>query len=466
MPKSISLPLQTYELRTAQASTSALTNAYLETLPEGSPWPYRLARCDGLASWGTVGTGPIQGLHAGPSSLLGAVSLGQFYTITTAAAATSRGTVGSSSDIDIDSNDIGFVIVNNPNAFSYTVASTTFAQITDADFRGAGDVEFCDNFMLFRDPDSGVFFGADLGSLTAFDALNFATAEGSPDNLVGMKVDHRQVLLFGEKLLELWQNTGIAGFPFERLEPGVAEIGCANGRTIAKLDLSVFWVADDLTVRRLEGLTPKRVSTHSIEQWLRGVTLASLRGYAYVREGHAFYMLTAPEGCRVFDQTTQLWASRETYERDTWDWGNPVNFNGSVLLGSTTSNVIAELDPEVYADLGSTQVMQWRYAPVYASGSRVFFDRLELIAEVGRGLTSGAGSDPEILLWYSDDGGRNFTALPNRSIGRIGEYQTRIVWDALGSSSSPHGRIFKMAVSDPVAFTVLDTLLTARGGRV
>src|SRR5262245_58526090 len=288
MPKPISLPLQSYELRTAQASTSALLNCHLETLPEGSPWPYRLSRCDGLAQWGTVGTGAVQGLHAGPSSLLGAVSNnGDFYTITTGATATSRGTVGVSSLIDIDSNDIGFVIVNGStaNAYKHTISGHSFAQISDGDFRGAGDVEFCDNFMLFRDPDSGVFFGADLGSLTSFDALNFDTAEGSPDNLVGMKVDHRQVLLFGERSLELWMNTGIAGFPFERLEPGFAECGCANGRTIAKLDLSVFHVADDLTVRRLEGLTPTRVSTHGIEQWLRSVTLASLRGYGYQREG-------------------------------------------------------------------------------------------------------------------------------------------------------------------------------------
>jgi hypothetical protein len=466
MPTPISLPLQSYELRTAQASTSALTNCYLETLPDGSPWPYRLARCDGLASWGTVGSGVIEGMHVSPAhNLLGAVSSGAFYTVTTAAAATSRGAVGSSTTIDIDSNDIGFVIVSEPNAYSFTVSGSSFAQITDGDFLGAGDVEFNANTMLFRDPDTGVFFGAELGSLTSFDSLDFATAEGSPDHLVGLKSDHDQALLFGAQSLEIWAKAEISGFPYQRLSPGYIERGCANGKTIAKNDQTVAWVADDLTVRVLRGLTPERISTHAIEQFIRGATLASMRGYAYSREGHSFYLLTAPEGCRTYDFTTGLWHSRETYDRDTWDWGHPVNFAGKILLGSTTSNVIAELDPEVYADLGETQRMAWKYQPVYPAGPRVFFDRLEVVCEVGVGLTSGQGSDPQIMCDFSDNGGRTWISLPNRSLGAIGRYETRVFWSALGSCASAHGRVWRMAVSDPVPVTILDTLLTIRGGR-
>jgi hypothetical protein len=291
----------------------------------------------------------------------------------------------------------------------------------------------------------------------------FATAEGAADELVGMKVDHRQVVLFGERTIELWENTGISGFPFERSVSGFVEIGCLQGKTVAKRDNSVFWVADDYTVRRLEGLTPVRVSTHAVEQWLQTVTLASLRGYSYAHDGHLFYMLTAPEGCFFFDVTTQLWHERETYGEDTWEWCHPVSFAGKVLVGSTTSNVIAEMDPDDFEEVGDTQQMQWTYQPVYSDGRRAFHDRLEIVMEVGVGPEDG--TNPEIMLEFSDDGGQTWETLENE-LGAVGEFRERVVWDALGSCDSPHGRVYRASVSDPCRVTVVDTLLETRGGRL
>lgn len=460
---SISLPLHSYRLRAAQASTARLVNAFIEQLPPDAKTPAVLVRSPGLASWGTVGTGPIEGMHVDHGSLY-VVSGGGFYTVTSSAVATLRGAVGSSSEIDIDSNDIGVVIVSPPNAYSYTLSGTSFAQITDSDFtsRGAGDVEFCRNFLLFREPDTGRIFGADLGSLTAFDGLNYFTAEGSPDTALGLKVDHEQPVIFGEKSIEVWENVPISGFPFEKAANGFIELGILNGKTAAKLDNSLFWVASDYTVRRLDGYTPARVSDHSVEQWLRTVTAEALRGYTMTQDGHLCYFLTAPEGTRVFDQTTQLWHERLSYDYDTWNWGNPVQFAGKLLVGSTISNVIAELDPEVYDELDDTLLMEATFQPVYFEGRRVFHHRLEVIAERGVGLTSGQGSEAEILLSYSDDGGRTFTALPNRSLGRIGEYSHKCVWHALGSSDS---RVYKIGVSDPVKVAIVDVVLTYEVGR-
>lgn len=464
---SINLPLHSYKLRSGQASTSRLMNCMIEQLPPDANTPAILTRTPGISSWATVGTGPIEGMHT-DHGLLYVVSGGGFYSVTSTPTATFRGAVGSSTEIDIDSNDAAAVIVSPPNAFHYTPATTTFAQITDADFtaRGAGDVEFLDNYMLFREPDSDRFFGADLGSVSAFDALNFASAEGATDTLVGMKVDHRQVFLLGEKSCELWENTGISGFPFERMINGFVEQGCINGRTVAKLDQSVFWVANDYSVRRLNGATPDKVSTPAVDQWLKSVTLASLRGSSYTQEGHLFYVLTAPEGCFAYDVTTQLWAERGTYGFGNWRWGNPVAFAGKILVGSTTSNVIAELDPTVYTELADTLRMEWTYQPVYVEGRRAFHDRLEIVCQVGVGLTTGQGSAPEIMLDFSDDGGQTWVSMPNRSLGAIGVYATRVTWSGLGSCASAHGRVYRAAVSDPVKVTILDTLLEVRGGRI
>jgi hypothetical protein len=444
-------------------------NCHIEQLPPDAKTPALLTRAPAVASWGTAGTGPIEGMCS-DHGLLYVVSGGGFYSVTSTPTATFRGAVGSSTEIDMDSNTAAVVIVSPPDAYHYTPGTTTFGQITDTDFtsRGAGDVEFADNFMLFRQPDTGVFFGADLGSVTSFDALNFATAEGSPDTTVGLKVDQRQVLQFGERSLELWQNTGVSGFPFTRLEPGFVERGCANGKTVAKLDQSVFWVADDYTVRRLDGLTPVRVSDHAVEQWLKTVTLVSLRGWAWTLDGHLCYAITAPEGCWIMDVTTGgLWHERATYGSEpAWNWGSPVAFAGKILVGSTNSNVIGELTYGAYADLADTHRAEWTYQPVRrAEGHRrQFHHALEVEMEVGVGLTTGQGSDPMLLLDVSDDSGKTWRALPTKSIGPIGQYRKKVRWTALGSSEGT--RTYRMACSDPVKLSVYDTRLHVTGGMV
>jgi hypothetical protein len=316
---------------------------------------------------------------------------------------------------------------------------------------------------LFLEPDSGRFFGSDLGDVTSYDALNFATAEGAPDNAVGMKVDHRQVFLPGTKSCELWENTGIPGFPYERMINGFIELGCLNGRTVAKLDNSIFWLANDYTVRRLQGATPQRISEHWIEARLRASSVDAAKAYTCTFDGHLTYELSVPEATFVYDVTTQKWHEREDFGASNWKWRFPTEFDGRMLVGDRTSNAIGYLDFGTYDDAGDVLRMAWTYQPVYAEAARAFHKRLEIVVETGVGLTSGQGSDPEIMLDYSDDGGRTWKSLPNRKLGKIGEYRQRVTWYALGSARE---RVYRAAVSDPVRVNVVDTVLEVEGGRL
>ena len=346
---------------------------------------------------------------------------------------------------------------------AYTI--NTFAKIADDDFisRGAGDVEFLDDFMIFREPDSARFFIAEYGSTSDFDALQFAIADSSTDDLVGMIEDHRQLLLFGTKSLELWENTGAFGVPFERNINGVIPKGCLNAATIAAVDYSVYWVAEDNTVRRLDGLTPMVVSTHAVEQFIAAATASTLEAFTYDQEGHFFYVLTADEGTFVLDLRTSEWHERETYAKNNWQPRQYAQFAGKELVGDSNSNKIGEIDPDTFADWGGIQRMEWTYQTVYAKGQRAFHNRLEIVMETGVGLTTGQGSAPKIMLQYSDDGGKTWQAMPDKDLGALGDRDVRAVWWNLGSARQ---RVYRAAVSDPIAITVLDTILEVDGGRL
>jgi hypothetical protein len=462
MPR-LSLPVQSYALRSTPASPSRLVNCFAEKLPEDAKSPSILVRAPGAKARTTVGTGPIIAQHValGYNFVVSGRKLWQMDVNNNRSLI---GDIGVPGNIDIDSNDTSIVIVNEPYAFYWD--GTTFGQITDSDFtsRGAADVEFLNNFLLFREPNSGRFFGADLGSATSYEALDFATAEGSPDEMVGLKVDHLQAVAFGETSTEIWENDANAGaFPFIRAVNGFLELGCFNGRTVAKLDNSIFWLANDYTVRRLDGVTPVRVSTHAIEQRIGDWTISAARATTYTQEGHLFYVLSFQEGTVVYDATTGLWHERQTYGEDNWIWSSAVNFDGKVLVGDTTSNAVAELDTSTYADLGGVQRMEFTFQTIYAEQERAYHDRLEMVFEPGVGLTSGQGSDPEVMLEKSDDGGKSWVSLPNRKLGRIGRYEQRVIWHALGSARQ---RVYRAAVSDPVSVTLADTFVELRGGRL
>jgi hypothetical protein len=325
------LPVGSGRLRSKPASSARLVNCYAEQLPAGAKTPIIVQRTDGVVELDldgqSVGTGPIYGMIAAldPADGLFVVSGAELYRVSPRNGSVSLlGNIGSGASIQNVSmaiNTTSVVVVNNPRAYHYTLLTGVFGQITDADFLGAGDVKFLSNYLLFREPDAGIFFGADFGSATSFDALAFATAETAPDNLVGLEADHVQALLFGSDSIEIWDNDPSAGsFPFRRAANGFVELGCLNGRTIAKLDNSVFWLASDYTIRRLSGATPQRVSDHAFEQFLASIEVASASAYAYSRGGHLFYVLTCNQGTWVHDVTTGEPHERQTYGRDFWRW--------------------------------------------------------------------------------------------------------------------------------------------------
>ncbi len=360
---------------------------------------------------------------------------------------------------------------------AYTIM--VFGEIVDDDFvsRGSGDVEYLDKFYFHREPNSNRIFIGDQWrsgevdeddpikntneSVLSYDALQFVNADDATDEVVGILADRGMMLVFGTDTTEMLENTGSAGVPFSRIINGTIEVGCLSPKGIARTMNQVFWVADDKTVRRLDGLQPSRVSTHGIEDKLDSETLVESFGYSHM--GHFFYVLTTTGGTYLYDTMTEEWSERESYGYTNWTPRFYARFAGKQLVGDSESNKIGELDHNTFTDWGSTQRMEWTYQPIWAEGQRAFHNRFEIILETGVGATTGQGSTPKIMLKYSDDGGRTWTSLPDKAFGPLGEYADRCVWHGLGSARR---RVYQAACSDPVAVNVTSTIIEVTGGRL
>jgi hypothetical protein len=141
-----------------------------------------------------------------------------------------------------------------------------------------------------------------------------------------------------------------------------------------------------------------------------------------------------------------------------------VNFNGTILVGDYINGKVYEYDLETYSDDGVPQrwLRSWR---ALAAGQntlkRTVQHSLQLDCESGVGLITGQGSDPQVMLRWSDDAGHNWSNEHWRSMGAIGATSTRVIWRRLGSTLKLRDRVYEVSGTDPVKIAIMGAELNA-----
>lgn len=452
------LPIGTYGYDNEQASARKLVNCTAEQAPVDSGNQIILRRMPGIDSFATAGT-KNRGGHRFQGELY-TVSGTSLYKTDADGVVTTIGAIPGTGRVRMADNGAEMVVVTNPKA--YSVIGEAVTEITDSvflGFGGASDVAFLDGYLIFTVPDSKVTFTSGLNELT-FNALDFTSIEGSTDNLLGVIVDHRQAIFLKEKSIELWYNAGIAtGYPLARSPNGFLEVGCASRDTAAKLGGAVYWLADDFTVRQLSGTNPIIISSPGQAKFIRdGVDPL---GFAYTFEDKHYYTLTFNGVTIEYDVLSKEWHNRETFTRSNWEILAAIEVYGKLVVLDSKSGDIGTLSNLARTEFDDTQKVSWTYQEIASEGHRIVHNRFEIAIGTGVGLTSGNGSDPQIGLWISDDGGKQFYEYDTRSLGKKGEYLDRVFWTDLGSS---YNRVYRCEVSDAVDVLAFNTSVEVVGG--
>lgn len=461
----------TYTLAQPSAGSQRLINLYPE-MYEAGPRKGNVARLvgtPGLRLRATLGDGPIRGVHRASTGQLFVVSGASVYEVFSWWSAQLRdGSLASSFGRVTMADDGTRVVVGDGGGTAFQVplaASSAVAAIADTDEPG-GHVAWQDGYFIHTVPNTGQFQISGLNDLT-YDALDVATAEGRPDQLVSVVSAGRMLWLFGQETTEVWWNSGDADFPFARNQTAFIETGTVSAGTCVRSGGSVTWVGSDErgrgTVWNAQGFQPARISTHAIENALAGYSrLDEASAFAYQQSGHEFYQLSIPGsdddsgGTWVYDFSTGLWHERMYLDPSNGEephraWVGGVAF-GAVVVGDREDGRLYTYDLDYYTDDGDP-IRRVRQSPhISQDEKRLVFHSFELQAEPGVGLSTGQGSAPVALLSWSDDGGHTWSNEHQASLGATGEYKNRAKWRRLGSSRD---RVFRVAMSDPVPVTWL-----------
>lgn len=459
-----------YQARSLNADAQRALNCYVE-LDNASPRaPLALYGTPGTVRKLTFPTGPVRGVirEGGYSWWVAGNTVyrvaADFSFVELGALSTYTGEVG------IASNGAQLLIVDGAAGWLVDVAAAALSNISDPGFpNGVRRATYQDGFFLVAGDGTGKFYINERPNDGAlWNGLDFASAEGSPDNTIGIVSDHREVWLFGELSAEVWINTGNADFPFQRAGNVFIEHGCAAAGTVAKADNTVFWLgADDKgagIVWRADGYTPVRISTHAMEKALAGYeTVADAIAFTYQQEGHIFYVLTFPTANATwcYDAATQLWHERawrhpSTGQLKRWRASCCVYAHGEHLVGDFESGDVYALDLDVFDDDGAPILRLRRTAAAESMQRQVFYQSLQVDMETGVGVATGQGSEPALMLRYSNDGGHTWSPERMGIVGGTGQYGARARFNRLGAGRN---RVWEISMTDPVKFAVFGAVV-------
>jgi hypothetical protein len=405
---------------------------------------------------------------ASDASVAFVVSGSELYKIDTYYNATLLGTVsGSGGPVSMADNGTQLFVACDPEGYIYNNATNVFAQITDPDFPGANLVGYLDGYFVFTEPNSQRVWVTSLLDGTSVDPLDFASAEGSPDGLVSLIVDHREVWLYGTNSVEVWYNTGASDFPLQRIQGAFNEIGCAAPHSVAKMDNGLFWLGADARGRgivyRANGYNGQRISTHAVEWQIQSYgDISDTIAYTYQQDGHSFYVLTFPSAGKtwVYDVATQAWHERASGDDNQYRHRSncQMTFANEIIVGDFENGNLYAFDMTVYSDNGAIQkwLRSWRALPPGQNTlKRTTHHSLQLDCESGVGLVTGQGSNPQVMLRWSDDGGNTWSNEHWSSMGGIGEYNRRVFWRRLGMTLKLRDRVYEISGTDPVKIAIM-----------
>ena len=491
-----------YKLDSVNVDCQRCVNLYPEAIESGTGkggQRYYLRPTPGLTRLAEVGNGPIRLIHIDSIGRIFVVSGNQLYVLSesngswsatlcttngtdaggTFTFLTSTGSIRAASMSYLGDGTDSTTIFVDGSEHNYVfwqfdpihVAVGTLDAAGYGYVAGATDITWIDGSFITIEGGTNKFYVSDVQSLNT-DALNFSSSEGDPDLVLAIMANLRDLWIFNEKTTEIYSNTGNSDFPFERISGGFLEIGIVAKRSVAKIDGTLLWLGRSKEgygiVVAATGFSPRKISTHAIEQAISGYDdISGATAFAYQSNGHSFYVLNFDEATWVYDLTTGLWHERsyanngslERHRADTHAFYSPL---GVHIVGDYESNVVYKIDDSVFKD-GENPITRLRTFP-HLSGemNRIFCSKLEIDMETGVGLDGGVqGSDPQVMLDWSNDGGHTWSNELWKSAGAIGEYKKRIMWRRLGSFRD---RVFRMKITDPVKVTLIDAHIEVDAG--
>lgn len=451
------LVLGAYE-RTNSPSTYLL-NAYPEERSTATGPRSEVRARPGLNSLGTVGSSASRGVHFKDGLFGGSALFVQgtaVYKVTDAGAGTLlSGSLLGTSLVDIaswlnaDEQSEAWVATGS----ALYVVNGTNNTVTRSDFPssgGAGATSVCTlrSFLFAVEAATDKVYYR-LPNATTWNALQFASAEYSPDPIVAVRAVGELLALLGSASFEAWTVASGTPAPFG----GIAfNIGCRSRDAAVVCGDALVFVDHHGIVRRWEGGELVPIGDEALAEQIVAVPEDSLSAWCFSSEGHEFYVLhlgDAETWVHDLHGPPKRWAKWESPDLSYWRARMGANVGDTVLAADAINATVWAVDPDERYD--GDVVFPWEGSALIPAAERPQpVSNLVFDMEVGDAPLSGQGSDPTLLLRWSDNGGKTFNEWKSVSMPATGYYNRLPRKNACGTIPANRDRIIRYRVSDPI----------------
>lgn len=354
------------------------------------------------------------------------------------------------------------VAVTDDGVFNLFTGSppTTFA---DGDLPAPNSVAVLNGYFLFTTGD-GKVFASDLNAVTV-NALSFST---TPGNLIrGVSVNN-EFYAFGASFCCIYRDAGLQPFPLQlvtTIQKGLLSKFAVAGWQPGWASVLMF-VSDDNVVYRMNGYSPQRVSTHSVERKIeRLADKTNLEAIVYSAAGHHFWALKSDEWTWVYDLTTGEWHERKSYNQENWRASCSVKAFDRWIVGDVENSLLYAVSEREMREYESPLVALIESNAVEQFPAYVGVPRADFRFTTGVGIAPGQDpmqTAPKVSISWSDDGGFRWSSPLMRQLGPQGTPEQLVTLNRTGLSG-PYGRKWRISCSDPVQFGLRGGEMVAEG---
>ena len=434
-------------------------NCYIEVQPMDDRAKVAIYGTPALTLFSSFGDTPVRGIYA-HGDFVYLVHRGTLYEVNNAGVTTERGTIGTTSGkVYFADNGVQLMLIDGTNGYIFNFNTLVFTQIVSAGFLGAASLTWMDGYFIVGVPNTQRFQISALYDGLTWNALDYSSAEANPDNIIRVFADNSNLYLFGAISTEFWSNTGATDFPYARISGGATEWGCASANSVVKYDNSVAFLAKNrmgqVMIARMNGYQPQKISTPELDYIINNyLSVEDTSCFSYLLGGHPMLQVNFPTGGEswLYDGLSQAWSKLKSYNITRHRAEMGVNYLNKILVTDYTNGNLYRLDASAYTDNGDPLEFELITRHVANDDLRLIVSKLQIDMESGVGLVSGQGSNPQVMLSVSKDGGHTWGTEQWCSLGAIGKFLSRVIWRRLGV-----GRdfTFKIRITDPVKRVIL-----------
>lgn len=364
------------------------------------------------------------------------------------------------------------LIISAGDGYILNLTTNVVAPITSTNFPdNALMCDFMDGYFIVLQSSTSNFYVSALEDGFAWSG-DVGQASSFSDNLMAIRVIHRNLWLVGSLHTEVWENVGDV-FPFAPIPGALSEYGTQSPWTVTEALNSIIMLGQSergaTVVLQSDGYDFKEINTYPVSVSLADQPdLAEIVAFTYEEEGHTFFQMSFGDvngPTWAYDMTEGLWHQRGVWNSglDVYEADRPTchcyGFNRHLVGDRLTGSI---LDMSLgYATNDGLPIRRQRTAPhINQQRQWMFYQQFQIDMETGLGTNTEP--DPIVMLQWSKDGGHTFSQPLPMSYGAVGEYAKQVKWTRAGGRA--RDMVYRLTTNSLVPPRLLSAYLRVEPG--